>query len=1062
MGAPEQIKRLVDTFQNNLEAFKSSSYNETQARREFIDPFFTSLGWDIENKSGYAEAYKDVIHEYSLKTKDVTEAPDYCFRIGGTKKFFVEAKKPSVNLKDDIHPSFQLRRYAWTAKLPLSILTDFEELAVYDCRILPKKTDKASVGRVLFHNYTDYIDKWDEIESIFSREAVLKGSFDKYVESNKKKKGTAEVDNVFLVQMEEWRKILARNIALRNPKLSIRELNFAVQKTIDRIIFLRICEDRGIEDYGQLMNLLNGANVYERLKQVYHRADEKYNSGLFHFELEKDRNEPPDNLTLDLAVDDKTIKDIVKNLYYPDSPYEFSVLPADILGQVYEQFLGKVIRLTPSHQAVIEDKPEVKKAGGVYYTPTYIVDYIVKNTLGRLLFPHSQNPDDNKNLSFRPASSGEKSKDQKGLLSQQAGVEVTMSEKAFATPKEVSSLRILDPACGSGSFLIGAFQYLLTYHEQYYNQQLKSGELNVGSKNSPVYETDRGELRLTTTEKKRILLNNIYGVDIDSQAVEVTKLSLLLKVLEGESDESLASQMKMFRERALPDLSENIKCGNSLIGPDFYEQTEMNFLDDEEKLRINVFDWHKEFPQVFKPLPNPLRSKSKIPLAGERESKGEVGFDIVIGNPPYVRQELIGEFKNYFENSYKVYHGIADLYSYFIERAVTLLKEGGYFSYIVANKWMRANYGEPLRKWMKNQNLLEIVDFGDLPVFKGATTYPCIINISKGKVNDDVKVVEIKSLEFKSLVEVVNETAFNIKISGLNDSGWNLVRTETKELLEKLFKKGVPLEKYVNKKIYRGVLTGLNKAFVIDEETKNRLINEDPKSAEIIKPFLAGRDIKRYATLNYENYLIFSRRGIDIKHYPALEKYLLSYKTELTPKPKDWKGKDWKGRKPGSYKWYELQDTIDYYSEFKKPKIIYPNICKRNEFTFDESHNYTNQKCFIIGSDDKYLLAILNSKIFYFLFQMKLPKLRGGFFEPSYVFLKDFPIANTEDKLIKKKLENHSNEMLRLNAALEKTKTPTERTAIERQIQATDKQIDQLVYKLYELTDEEIKIVEGN
>src|SRR5690606_20331090 len=173
-------------------------------------------------------------------------------------------KKPSVNVKDDIHPSFQLRRYAWTAKLSLSILTDFEEFAVYDTRILPKKTDKASTGRIIFHTYQDYIDKWSDIESIFSREAVLKGSFDKYVESNKKKKGTAEVDEVFLDQMEEWRKTIAKNIALRNPALTIRELNYAVQKTIDRIIFLRICEDRGIEDYGQLMALLNGANVYDR------------------------------------------------------------------------------------------------------------------------------------------------------------------------------------------------------------------------------------------------------------------------------------------------------------------------------------------------------------------------------------------------------------------------------------------------------------------------------------------------------------------------------------------------------------------------------------------------------------------------------------------------------------------------------------------------------------------------------------------------------------------------------------------------------------------------------
>ena len=1005
MGAPDTIKRLVDTFQRNIDVYKNDSINETQLRREFLDPFFTALGWDVENKAGYADAYKDVIHEYSLKTKDVREAPDYCFRIGGTRKFFVEAKKPSVNVKDDIHPAFQLRSYAWSAKLPLSVLTDFEEFAVYDCRIPPNKKDKASNARIMFLTYDQFIDKWDEIDSIFSREAILKGSFDKYVESNKKKKGTAEVDLVFLEQMEVWRKALAKNIALRNPKLSIRELNYSVQKTIDRIIFLRICEDRGIEDYGQLMSLQNGSSVYERLKQIFQRADEKYNSGLFHFENERDRTEPPDNLTLDLSVDDKTIKDIVKELYYPESPYEFSVLPADILGQVYEQFLGKVIRLTAGHQAVIEDKPEVKKAGGVYYTPTYIVDYIVNNTVGKLISPLCQRGDTG----------------------------------GFQNPKQVSNLKILDPACGSGSFLLGAFQYLLDWHLKYYLQDLETSNKLLQQKHPPVYINDRGHYLLTTSEKKRILLNNIYGVDIDSQAVEVTKLSLMLKVLEGESTQTLNNELQFFRERALPDLSNNIKCGNSLIGPDFYNQGEMNFLDDEEKMRINVFDWKTEFKDIM--------------------SAG--GFDVVIGNPPYVRQEVIGEFKTYFEKYYKVYHGIADLYSYFIERAVTLLKDGGYFSYIVANKWMRANYGEPLRKWMRNQNLIEIIDFGDLSVFKGATTYPCIININKGKVNSEINVVQMKSLEFNSLIEVVNETSFNIKSSALNDSGWNLVQADQKELIDKIFKQGVTLERYVNKKIYRGVLTGLNKAFVIDEETKNRLIKEDKKSAEVIKPFLAGRDIKRYATLKADSYLILFPKGFTnlksnnsknawtwlINNYPAIANYLKPFEEEA------------KKRYDKGEFWWELR-TCDYYPEFEKFKIIYPNICKRNEFTYDESNNYTNQKCFIIGSDDKFLLAILNSNVFYFLYQMKLPKLRGGFFEPSYVFLKDFPIANTNDKLVKKKLENHSNEMLRLNAAIEKIKTPTERTAIERQIQATDAQIDQLVYQLYGLTEEEIKIVE--
>jgi hypothetical protein len=437
------------------------------------------------------------------------------------------------------------------------------------------------------------------------------------------------------------------------------------------------------------------------------------------------------------------------------------------------------------------------------------------------------------------------------------------------------------------------------------------------------------------------------------------------------------------------------------------------------------------------------------------------GFDVVIGNPPYVRQELISEFKSYFENNYKVYHGIADLYSYFIERAVSLLKESGYFSYIVANKWMRANYGEPLRKWLKQQSLVEIIDFGDLPVFKGATTYPCIINISKGLTLGEVKAVELETLEFKNLAEVVNKTSFQINKAGLNDNGWNLVRTDKKELLDKLFNKGVTLEKYVNGKIFYGIKTGLNKAFVIDEKIKTQLIKEDKKSAEIIKPFLAGRDIKRYATLSPDSYLILFPKGYTnlksgnsknawawlTSNYSAIAKYLKPFEDEAK-----------KRYDKGEY-WWELR-ACDYYDEFETPKIIYPNICKRNEFTFDESKNYTNQKCFIIGSDDKYLLAILNSNVFYFLFQMKLPKLRGGFFEPSYVFLKDFPIANTDDKLIKIKLENLSNEMLRLNAAMEKAKTPTEHTAIERQIQATDTQIDHLVYQLYGLTEEEIKIVE--
>jgi len=580
---PSEVLRLVDRFNEHAEAYHAGRYNETQIRREFIDPLFEALGWDVDNSQGYAEAYKDVIHEDAITVGGATKAPDYCFRIGGVRKFFVEAKKPTVDIKRDANPAFQLRRYAWSAKLPLSILTDFEELAVYDCRVKPSKTDKASKARTLFLRYDELPQRWVELASIFSRDAILKGSFDKYAESTRRKRGTAEVDAAFLTEIEDWRDMLARNIALRNPDLSQRDLNFAVQRTIDRIIFLRICEDRGIEPYGTLQGLVTGEKVYERLFERFRRADERYNSGLFHFEPERGRPEDPDDLTPGLAVDDKPLKDILRRLYYPECPYEFSVLPADILGQVYEQFLGKVIRLTAGHRAVVEEKPEVRKAGGVYYTPTYIVDYIVQHTVGKLV---------------------------EGKTPREVGALTQSYQPSRA--KTARPLTVLDPACGSGSFLLGAYQYLLDWYRDWY---VEDGPKNhTGGKTPRLYEHPSGEWRLTTSERKRILLSHIYGVDIDSQAVETTKLSLLLKVLEGESAENLDAGLRLFHERALPDLANNIKCGNSLIGPDFYDQTQMDMFDEEQRLRINVFDWQREFKPIM----------------------DTGGFDAVIGNPPYL------------------------------------------------------------------------------------------------------------------------------------------------------------------------------------------------------------------------------------------------------------------------------------------------------------------------------------------------------------------------------------------------------------------------------------------
>ena len=1039
MAAPDTIQPLVDRYTYHRDAYLrgQEKYNETQLRQDFIDPLFHALGWDVNNNKGFSEAYREVLLEEPVRIRGTTYFFDYTFRIGGVRKFIVETKKPSVRIKDDAESALQLRRYAWNAKLPLSILTNFEEFAIYDCTVKPENGDSAAKGRIEYFLYNEIPAKWEYLVSVFSQDSILKGSFDKYAESTKGKKGTATVDDDILTEIESWRDALAKNIALRNPSLSVDELNTVVQRTIDRIIFLRICEDRGIEEYTTLHKLREGDNVYSRLCEIFRQADAKYNSGIFHFEKEYEGDEMPDTLSLSLVIDDKVLKEIIKRLYYPETPYLFSVIPPAILGHVYEQFLGKVIRLTDGHQAKVEYKPEVKKAGGVFYTPQYIVEYIVAHTVGELV------------------------KDK--------------------TPRDVAKLRILDPACGSGSFLIGAYHFLLTWHRDWYIEHLvpvfkekasvtdpavlallpepaPRSKKKMTQVDLPIYKAGtsgdatrtRSDWRLTTAEKKRILLNNIYGVDIDNQAVEVTKLSLLLKVLEEENEENIDKQLKLFAERALPSLQDNIKCGNSLIGWDVMTPE----MPADEIKRINPFDWDTEFADIMK--------------AG--------GFDAVIGNPPYVRQEGLKEQKKYFETHYTVYQGTADLYAYFFEKGISLLRSKGLFSFIVANKWMRANYGKPLRKYLLTKQIEEIIDFGDLPVFKNAIAYPCIIRVSNEKTEREFCNVKVNALDFPSLDEYVGGNWHPIDPKTLTDDGWTLGVKGIEDLLRKLQSVGFSLEKYTNGQMYRGVVTGCNEAFVIDEKIKNRLIEQDPRSGDVIKPFITGRDVKRYGSLKCEKYLIYipwhfpihtdsSITGASKKaesefksQYPAIYDHLSSYKDKLISRNTD--------ETEIRYEWYALQRFgSNYYTEFDKPKIVIPAIVKSASYTFDDKNFYSSDKTSIIPKNDLYLLGLLNSTVLDFVMHSISSTKQGGYYEYKPMYVSKLPIrtinpSDPADVARHDRMVTLVTQMLDLNKKVQDARLEQEKTQLSRQIEATDAAIDKLVYELYGLTEEEIEIVE--
>ena len=948
-NAPKIIKELVEQFETNLRAYKSPTYKEEQLKHEFLNKFFKALGWDVYNEKNAAPQHRDVIFEDSIKIGGGTKAPDYCFTLAGKRMFFVEAKKPAVDIKKDIHPAFQLRRYAWSAKLPLSILTDFEEFAVYETRTRPQKEDKAGTGRVMYLTYKDYIDQWDEIASRFSYDAVVQGYFDRFAETTEKKRGTQEVDSEFLKEIESWRELLAKNIALRNPELSIYELNYAVQKIIDRIIFLRICEDRGIEPYGQLQTKAEAGDVYMHLLNHFRLAESKYNSGIFDFDS--------DGITPALTIDDKVLKTIIQDLYYPKSPYEFSVLGVEILGNVYEQFLGKVIRLTAGHQAKVETKPEVKKAGGVYYTPQYIVEYIVKNTVGKLV-------------------EGKR-------------------------PEEIAEIKVLDPACGSGSFLIGAYTYLLRYHLDWYvnNKPKKHKEA--------VFQVRENEWYLTTAEKKRILLNNIFGVDIDPQAVEVTKLSLLLKVLEHESRESIDQQAKLGLEGVLPNLGDNIKCGNSLIGPEYYELGQQGSLFDEEEMRrVNVFDWDDD-----------KKGFGGIMKCG--------GFDCVIGNPPY-GAAFDEHVKNYINSKCVHQDYQLDSYLVFMEQSFNLLKKEGYYGMIIPNTWLTNLLFKNIRKFVFSEKCVRDIRHFKSRVFPNVTVDAEIV-IIQNTLPENVQT------HISILHKDGTETSHMAKQSQWKEASGDTVNIfitpEEQLLFDKVLSKSKRLDDFC--KVVVGIKpyqTNKGKPKQTRETVKNRSFDASYKKDATYRQYLRGKDIGRFVISPLEE------RWISYGDWLAEPRYTANF---------------------------DVLEKLMIRQTGDSLIACYDNqqfLCLNNMHVITPLDNNEH--------NIKYFLGIINSRLLNFIYEIFNPEKGEALAEVKRTNVARLPISAIDfssptEKAQHDKLVGLVDSMLELQNKYHETRMDRDKELYERQIKRVDAQIDRLVYDLYGLMEEEVKVVEG-
>jgi type I restriction-modification system DNA methylase subunit len=943
-----KIIDLVQKFRA-LEHNKVKGFNEAATKQGFIQPLFEALGWDFSDTD-----------EVSPEDNTSNGRVDYAFKLHNVAQFYVEAKPFKEDINDPKHIK-QAVSYAYNKGVTWAILTNFQSLRVFNAQ---KTEPFISLDYNLYD--TDFERLW-----LLSRESLTSGLLNQEAVKWGALPILIPVEKRLFAQMRVWREQLFNQFFRYNEKFGLKpeQVDEIIQKLFNRLIFIRTAEDRGIEEKG-LLALLHqwktaGAKgkLLDALRQLFKEYDGYYDSELFDQKLQHLLDNP------EVFVENEVIESILLGLYeIPGSManYNFNDIDADVLGAVYEQYLGHVAEVMKqrakeaqskmdlgisAQSYTLTAKKERRKEHGIYYTPKFITDYIVRETVGRYLQENAGYPD------------------------------------------KLHNIKILDPACGSGSFLIRAYDELLKYHANELKKPLN---------------------KLDQWERLPILTNSIYGVDLDKQAMEITRLNLLLR--------SLAHR------EPLPFLGDNIKQGNSLVsGTD--EELEKHFGAGWENQ--HPFNWQDEFSGVM--------------------DRG--GFDIVIGNPPYIRQEQLSEFKPLWQKAFECYDGVADIYVYFFERGLQLLKEGGFLAFISPNKYFRSGYGEKLREFLSTKTTItQIIDFGDAPVFD-AITCPSIIVLRKS--SPDKNKTRIYTWNPTEQIEmfsaVVDSNSSTINQNELTAVGWHLESKTTLRLLEKLSKMGKPLGDYVNGKFYYGIKTGLNESFVVDQTTRDHLIAEHLSSAEVLKPVLRGKDIKRWGVDFAEQYLIKIESSENVSHpwsgktafeaekifastYPAIHKWLNAYRKGLIERDDQ-----------GKYFW-ELR-SCKYWQEFEQFKIVWGNLAVEPKFALAVPGYFVTAPANIIVTNSKYLLGVLNSRVTQYLVSQSAAERQGGYLEYKPMYIS--PLAIPEQP----KNENISNLVSMILVAKAKDS--------KADVSKLEHQIDQFVYQLYGLTPEEIALVEG-
>ena len=993
MNKKGQIQKLIEKYQDDIDYYRSAKYNETQLRTDFLDQLFFILGWDITNAAGKPTNEREVLVEEGLKAKagENTKKPDYTFRLFSERKFFLEAKKPSVDVSTAIDPALQIRRYGFTAKLKISVLSNFEYTAIYDCSNPVKETDSVANSRIKLYHFTELVNKFDEINNLIGRESVYTGQFDNEWSEIESKILRFSVDDLFLKQINDWRLLLANEFLQIKNELSEEKLNDLAQNYLNSIVFLRVCEDRDLEEYENLYHLAQGKDFQSLVKKLK-LADKKYNSGLFTLEY------------IDELINNTNscIWSIIEQLYFPKSTYSFSVFSSDILGNIYEIFLSEKVRVDEFGNVKVQPKEEHIDRD-VVTTPTHIIREIIRNTVVEFC------------------------KDKSDL--------------------EILNSKFADIACGSGAFIIEVFQSLQDILVDYYLQNDRS----------KLQQLSEHTYKLKLEVKKEILCKCIYGIDKDYNATKACSFGLLLKLLEGETKETIGNILPI-----LPSLEKNILFGNSLIDS-------IDKVKHEDLFTINPFD----FPVHH--------------------------FDVIVGNPPYMATEHMKQltpkefdiYKKKYKSAYKQF----DKYFLFIERSMQVLKDGGHLGYIIPSKFIKVGAGKNLRKLISDSKYLsKFVSFGSHQVFKNKTTYTCLLFLRKSH-HDEFSFYETKNFNKFFTREETSVLSRKYQTASLDSDTWVLEK-KTNDILYLMFSKSKQLGDIVGKSnVANGIQTSANKYYIHKEiKSENGFVHfeydgkEYHIEKELTRPyfetnrsgddnFYTYKDVEPNAFVVYPYKKVGERiRFIEYDemkhHYPKLFDFLHVVKVHLNDKRRSIKPEP-----TGPNEWYRYGRSQALENCDVEQKLIVGVLSNGYKYSIDNHRTFVSSggtagySIINVPNDVKYSIyyiqAVLTSKYLEWFASIYGEIFRGGFVARGTKVQTRMPIPTIDFDDIKQR-ETHDKISLKqqslnkLYAQIEKSGF-RDKIILERQFEIEKIEMENLIKNLFALgdVDSEIPTVEA-